>query len=568
MAIALHICSALGHADIIDYLLSELPLQIRQLNTVSNPQRLKAKGIKVQEIDYYDQELGLIEVALLGNQQDMLGYLLSKLSLLSICKIDPHSRLRSTEISDKTLYYEICAGSMDIGNWFQLAIKCGSYECVEILLRHFKTEIIRPLKSSIRDLFPSLVRSPRMFSLMETIEEFFHPALKWKIFEFHSDIATSNAEWDVDHVFSILDDSLQNLLLISADEDRHNTSSENILVCSSKPLIRNLLGKTEKWKIWKRHLLRLYLCLLGLIDILRNELRRNFSNYREFIVQREHEGKFEANTSHNKFASLVNSILIGFRRLMEIELAHTSIWFHAKLSDGGYYRIPPLTVLFSWEVTHLFSDAENLAGSPTIIYSLHASLSKLFEFFIEKHPYAAGDNVANELGFSGCAQAKSYRPELLQSIPLSNRMILDYAVSIICKSETFVNDSTFIEFFLRCLNYSTIIYEFWSSFSDINVPKGIRIVEFDYISYMPEITDPIWMLNHWRSYSELHSNALKSWNWAEQFLKKIIEPYIEKYSPLRIPRLFAQYIIHERTLYGQYDKFLNTVAVSNIIYYV
>ena len=43
----------------------------------------------------------------------------------------------------------------------------------------------------------------------------------------------------------------------------------------------------------------------------------------------------------------------------------------------------------------------------------------------------------------------------------------------------------------------------------------------------------------------MQSNVIKSWKWAEQFIHKIIEPFIGKYSPLKSPGLFSRYSIFD-----------------------
>ena len=536
VAIALHICSALGQVDLIDYLLSELPVPIRLLNTVSTPRLLKAKGIEVPEIKKYDEELSLIEVAVLLNQQQMLHYLLSNVSMDSNLKRDPYCTLWTKAIIDKKRKYKIGVGSTAITNWLRLAIKWRSYECVVILFRHFETEIIRtefdgPLTKQIRVLLHTLSRSPGMFSLFETIEEILLPVLTVDILDFEGHFTTSTAGVDVDHVFSILIDSLQSLLWISATEDAHCTTSDRNQLCSSKPAIRILLGQTDKWKIWRRHLLRLYLCVRMLFNILREELGATYPSNLELVAELEQKKNFEANTSHNEFDRLVNSIIEGTWRLMKIELAHPEIWLHAKLADGCYYRIPPLTVLFSWQVSNLFSNAIHMGGAPTIISFLHPHLSMLFEFFLDKHSKAKGDNGRNEIGLTDCKRffppARTYWPEYLQFFILPNRRSLEYAVRMICKSENLLNEPTFIEFFHRCLNHSAMVFKTWRSLSEKPDLKFVQIVELDYISSVADVVDPFWTLNQWESYPELQRNIRTSWTWAEQFIHKIIEPFIE-----------------------------------------
>ena len=177
-----------------------------------------------------------------------------------------------------------------ITNCFQLAIKFHSPECVEILSHNFLKEISRqltreqkfrirawkPLTNSINELLLCIIRSPPMFPLIETIEENLLPVLNMKIFDFGLYYSSYKAGLEVDRIFSILDESLQNLACISATEDVRSSSQDQIQIFSSEPSLRILLGNTYKWKIWRRHLFRLYFCLDLLSQILRNELSNIF----------------------------------------------------------------------------------------------------------------------------------------------------------------------------------------------------------------------------------------------------------------------------------------------------
>ena len=543
VAIALHICSALGHADLIEYMLTKLPLPIRKLNTLSNPLLLQAKGIIVPQTAQNDEELGLIEVALLVNRHQMLPYLLSKVSKYPIRRRDPYCRLRFPEITNNTRNYEIGAGSWDITDWVQLAIKSDSYECVVMLLQKFRTGIFRALKAetlskSIGGLIHRLIRCPSMLPLFLTIEAILLPVLSFQMFDFEEDVTSCNDCWEVRQVLAFLGESLQNLAWSTATEVAHPSSQDRMLLCSSEASIRTLFGKTDRWITWRRNLLRLNLLLDLLFNILRNEFRQLLKSNTELIIEREVEDIVKANTTHKRFASLVNSILIPIRRLRKFELAHPAIWLHAKLAERCYYRIPPLSYLFSRRLSELFSAAHALPGSAELISSIHAPLSSLFHVFLEKHSNDKGANLGNEIGETGCnmfclAERMNWPGYHAFYVPYN---ALIYVVRMIMKSRTLLDDPTFIEFFHKCLNHSTMISKFWSSFSTETDWNFIRIVEPGYISSGPYGVDPFSTLSELLSYSELQRNARKSLNWAEQFIQKIIEPFIEKYSPLRIPR--------------------------------
>ena len=108
MAIALQICSALGHADLIDYFLTKLPFPIQKLNIESNRLILQAKGINVPKIGHYRQDYDLIGVALVVNQPQILCYFLSKVSIVGRYDEQPHWRPSATGIKDNLRDYEIC----------------------------------------------------------------------------------------------------------------------------------------------------------------------------------------------------------------------------------------------------------------------------------------------------------------------------------------------------------------------------------------------------------------------------------------------------------------------------
>ena len=99
---------------------------------------------------------------------------------------NPYCRLSYTGIINNSRNYEIGAGSRDITDWFEIAIKCDSYQCAVWLLQQFRIDPFRavkredrltafgsgkPLMGSIRLLLNGHIRSPRNFPLFETIEE-------------------------------------------------------------------------------------------------------------------------------------------------------------------------------------------------------------------------------------------------------------------------------------------------------------------------------------------------------------------------------------------------------------
>ena len=235
-----------------------------------------------QKIGHYRQEHDLIGVALVVNQPQVLCYFLSKVSIVARYDEQPHWRPSATGIIDNLRDYEICTGPRYITYWFQLAIKFHSPECVEILSHNFLKAICRhltreqkfrnrewkPLTNSINELLLCIIRSPPMFPLIETIEENLLPVLNMKIFDFELYYSSFKAGWELDRIFSILDESIQNLARITDSEDVHSSSQDIIQLCSSKPSLRILLGNTDKWKIWRRHLFRLYFCLDLLSQIL------------------------------------------------------------------------------------------------------------------------------------------------------------------------------------------------------------------------------------------------------------------------------------------------------------
>ena len=68
----------------------------------------------------------------------------------------------------------------------------------------------------------------------------------------------------------------------------------------------------------------------------------------------------------------------------------------------------------------------------------------------------------------------------------------------------------------------------------------------------------------WLSIPELESNAHYSWNCAEQFIHRIIEPFIEKYSPLKIPTNLSRDSLYKQRL----DRIFISISKSRFDFHV
>ena len=209
---------------------------------------------------------------------------------------------------------------------------------------------------------------------------------------------------------------------------------------------------------------------------------------------------------------------------------------------------------FSWPISALIS-------------SLYAQLSKLFELFLEEHSNQKEGNLRNEIGETNCNKACATTsmnwPDYLGYFGPNTVLALNYAVRMLSKSATLLDDSKFIEFIQKCLNQSAILFNFRRSFSGKLFCPFIKIVEFRSRTYVRDIDDPFSTLSKWLSDIYLQSNVRKSWKWAEQFIHKIIEPFIDKYRPLNSICYFPQYAIFDDII----PALLKSVA-SIFTYYV
>ena len=235
----------------------------------------------------------------------------------------------------------------------------------------------------------AFIQGPRIFALFESLEDIMLPVLPienlglkfmWQTFQ------APSLSLEFGSPFSQVEQSLQYFGAVFESEkgECNNNSIRNQRI-SSKQSLKSEGARTENWKMGRRKLFRLVLGCSAPFDVLCNALQQySISTSIEYT---EDQNAIEEQKSLQNYvgveATFMESMLNGFRKLMEFENLHPELFLHAKLEDGSCYRIPPVSFLYVIGLREIFSIGIHRNIFPALYWRRFEAHSQLVRLFIE-----------------------------------------------------------------------------------------------------------------------------------------------------------------------------------------